>query len=57
MPDELKPEPRADFTADFRDGEAMAREWIAWRGDLPICCTSCATCPAAASWAASRPVS
>jgi hypothetical protein len=35
MPDELKPEPRADFTADFRDGEAMAREWIAGRGDLP----------------------
>ena len=35
MPDELKPEPRADFTADFRDGEGMAREWIAGRGDLP----------------------
>jgi hypothetical protein len=35
MPDELKPEPRADFAADFRDGEAMAREWIAGRGDLP----------------------
>jgi hypothetical protein len=34
MPDELKPE-RADFAADFRDGEAMAREWIAGRGDLP----------------------
>jgi hypothetical protein len=31
MPDELKPEPRADFTADFRDGEGMAREWIAGR--------------------------
>jgi hypothetical protein len=35
VPDELKPEPGADFTADFRDGEAMAREWIAGRGDLP----------------------
>src|SRR5258708_242380 len=35
MPDGLKPEPRADFAADFRDGEAMAREWIAGRGDLP----------------------
>jgi hypothetical protein len=35
MPDELKPEPRADFAADFRDGEVMAREWIAGRGDLP----------------------
>jgi hypothetical protein len=35
MPDELKLEPRADFAADFRDGEAMAREWIAGRGDLP----------------------
>ena len=35
MPDELKPEPPADFAADFRDGEAMAREWIAGRGDLP----------------------
>jgi hypothetical protein len=35
MPDELKPEPRADFAADFRDGEAMAREWIAGQGDLP----------------------
>jgi hypothetical protein len=35
MPDELKPEPRADFAADFRDGEGMAREWIAGRGGLP----------------------
>jgi hypothetical protein len=35
MPDELKPEPRADFAADYREGEAMAREWIAGRGDLP----------------------
>jgi hypothetical protein len=35
MPDELEPEPRADFAADFREGEAMAREWIAGRGDLP----------------------
>jgi hypothetical protein len=35
MPDELKPEPRADFAADFREGEGMAREWIAGRGDLP----------------------
>ena len=35
MPDELKPEPPADFAADFRDGEAMAREWIGGRGDLP----------------------
>ena len=35
MPDELKPEPQADFAADFRDGEAMALEWIAGRGDLP----------------------
>jgi hypothetical protein len=33
--DELKPEPQADFAADFRDGEAMARGWIAGRGDLP----------------------
>jgi hypothetical protein len=32
--DELKPE--ADrFAADFRDGEAMAREWIVGKGDLP----------------------
>ena len=35
MPDELKPEPRADFAADFREGEAMALEWIAGRGALP----------------------
>jgi hypothetical protein len=35
MPEELKPESRADFAADFRDGEAMSREWIAGRGDLP----------------------
>jgi hypothetical protein len=35
MPDELKPEPGADFAADFREGEAMAREWIDGRGDLP----------------------
>jgi hypothetical protein len=35
MPDELKPEPGADFAADFRDGEAIAREWIAGRGALP----------------------
>jgi hypothetical protein len=35
MPDELRTEPRADFAADFREGEAMAREWIAGRGDLP----------------------
>ena len=35
MPDQLNPEPGADFAADFRDGEAMAREWIAGRGDLP----------------------
>jgi hypothetical protein len=35
MPDELKPKPRADFTADFREGEAMALEWIAGRGALP----------------------
>ena len=35
VPDELKPEPRDDFAADFRDGEVMAREWIAGRGDLP----------------------
>jgi hypothetical protein len=35
MPDELKPEPRDDFAADFRDGEAMAQEWIEGRGDLP----------------------
>ncbi len=34
MPDELKPEPGADFVADFRDGEALAREWMAGRGDL-----------------------
>jgi hypothetical protein len=34
MPD-LKPELETDFAADFRDGEAMAREWIAGRGDLP----------------------
>jgi hypothetical protein len=33
--DELKPEPRDDFAADFRDGEAMAREWIAGRGASP----------------------
>jgi hypothetical protein len=30
---DLKPE--TDFAADFREGEAMAREWIAGRGDLP----------------------
>jgi hypothetical protein len=35
MLDELNPEPAADFVADFREGEAMAREWIAGRGDLP----------------------
>lgn len=47
MPDELKPEPgfengspgkpfpETDFAAHFREGEAMAREWIAGRGDLP----------------------
>ena len=35
MPDELKPEPRDDFVAAFREGEAMAREWIAGRGGLP----------------------
>jgi hypothetical protein len=35
MSDELKPEPRDDFAADFREGEAMAREWIAGRGALP----------------------
>jgi hypothetical protein len=33
MPDELKPE--ADFAADFREGEAMAKDWIAGKGDLP----------------------
>jgi hypothetical protein len=31
--DELKPE--LDFVADFRDGEAMAIEWIAGKGALP----------------------
>jgi hypothetical protein len=35
MPGELKPEPRDDFAADFREGEAMAREWIDGRGALP----------------------
>ena len=35
MPDELKTDPRPDFAADFRDGAAMAREWIEGRGDLP----------------------
>jgi hypothetical protein len=35
MPDELTPEPKADFVAAFRDGEAFAREWIAGKGDLP----------------------
>jgi hypothetical protein len=36
MPDEPKLEPGAgSFAADFRDGEAMAREWIEGRGDLP----------------------
>lgn len=30
MPDELK-----DFAADFREGEARAREWIAGKGTLP----------------------
>jgi hypothetical protein len=35
MSDELKPEPRDDFAADFREGEAMALEWIAGRGALP----------------------
>jgi hypothetical protein len=35
MADELKPEPRDEFTVDFREGEAMAKEWIAGRGDLP----------------------
>jgi hypothetical protein len=34
MPEELKPEPRDDFAADFREGEAMALEWIAGRGAL-----------------------
>ena len=32
---DLKPELETNFAADFRDGEAMAREWIAGRGDLP----------------------
>ena len=35
MPDELKTEPRSEFAADFREGEAMALEWIAGRGALP----------------------
>jgi hypothetical protein len=35
MSDELKPEPQADFAADFREGEAMALEWIAGKGGLP----------------------
>jgi hypothetical protein len=35
MPNELKPELGADFASDFRDGEAMVREWIAGRGNLP----------------------
>ena len=31
-----RPGPETDqFAADFRDGEAMAREWIAGKGDLP----------------------
>jgi hypothetical protein len=30
MPEELN-----HFTTDFRDGEAMARDWIAGRGELP----------------------
>jgi hypothetical protein len=30
-----KPKLEADFAADFREGEAMAREWIDGRGDLP----------------------
>jgi hypothetical protein len=35
MSAELKPEPAADFVADFREGEARAREWIVGRSDLP----------------------
>lgn len=35
MPDELKPEAAADFAVDYREGERMAREWIAGRGELP----------------------
>jgi hypothetical protein len=35
MPDELKPEAGRDFVADFRDGQTMALEWVAGRGDLP----------------------
>jgi hypothetical protein len=35
MSDQLKPELETDFVAAFREGEAMAREWIAGRGDLP----------------------
>lgn len=32
---EPKPSLDPDFAAAFRDGEAMFREWIAGRGDLP----------------------
>jgi hypothetical protein len=33
MVDQLKPE--TDFEAAFREGEAMAREWLAGKGPLP----------------------
>jgi hypothetical protein len=35
MADELKIEADADFVADFREGEGIARDWIAGRGELP----------------------
>ena len=30
-----KPKLEADFAADFREGETMAREWLAGKGTLP----------------------
>ena len=35
MSDQLKAQLETDFATDFREGEAMAREWISGRGDLP----------------------
>jgi len=35
MSDQLKAQLETDFAADFREGNAMARDWLAGRGDLP----------------------
>jgi hypothetical protein len=35
MSEPMKAEPETDFVAAFREGEAVAREWLAGKGDLP----------------------